>query len=187
METVSPNDFRGGMTIEVDGEVYTIIEFQHVKPGKGGAFVRTKLKNIDNGAMITKTFRAEEKIAKARVDERKMQFLYRSGTQYHFIDNETFEQIEVSEEVLGDAKKYIRENSDVTLLLYEGKIIGVDLPFFVELKVSHTDAGVKGDTVSGGTKPAVLETGLAIRVPFFVSTGDTIKVDTRTGEYIERV
>jgi len=184
---VSTSDFRNGLKIEVDGEPYIIVEFQHVKPGKGGAFVRTKLKNLRTGRVLDKTFRAGEKMPEAEVEERRMQFLYRDGEHYYFMDTNTYEQICLQSEQLGEAKELMPENVIANILFYKGKPIGVELPIFVEVKVAHTDPGVRGDTSAGGSKPATLETGAVIQVPLFINEGDTIRVDTRTRQYIERV
>lgn len=184
---ISTNDFRTGLTIELDGQVYEVIDFQHVKPGKGAAFVRSKLKNLQTGATIEKTFRAGEKVNRAHLDKREMQYLYRAGDTLTFMDTETFEQISFTEEQLGETIKFLKENMVIQVLFHKGNTIGIELPNFVELAVVETDPGVKGDTVSGATKRAKLETGAQIQVPLFVEEGDVIKVDTRTGEYIERV
>jgi elongation factor P len=184
---LSTSDFRNGLKIEVEGEPYAIVEFQHVKPGKGGAFVRTKLKGIKTGSVIDRTFRSGEKFNEPNMEEREMQYLYASGDQYFFMDNQTYEQIAITEEDLGEGKKYLKENMSVKILLYNEKPIGVEVPMFVELKIVKTDPGVRGDTASGGTKPATLETGAVIKVPLYMNEGEIIKVDTRIGEYIERV
>jgi elongation factor P len=184
---ISTNDFRTGLTIELEGEVYTVIDFQHVKPGKGAAFVRSKLKNVKTGGTVEKTFRAGEKVNRAHIDKREMQYLYRAGEQFTFMDTENYEQISFSEEQLGEAVKFLKENMMISVVLHNGTTIGIELPNFVELTVVKTDPGVKGDTVSGATKRAVLETGAEVQVPLFVEEGDVIKVDTRSGEYIERV
>lgn len=184
---ISTNEFRTGVTIELDGDIYTVVEFQHVKPGKGAAFVRSKLKNIKTGGVIEKTFRAGEKIPRAHIDRREMQYLYNSGDQYTMMDLETYEQLNITEEQLGDAKKYLKENIELLVHLYQGIPIGVDLPNSVELEVAETDPGFKGDTAAGGSKPAKLETGTVVQVPFFINVGDILKIDTRTGQYIERV
>ncbi len=183
----STADFRNGMTIEMDGTLYNIVYFQHVKPGKGGAFVRSRLKNLKTGAVVEKTFRAGEKVEQAMLDKRKMQYLYEEGGSYHFMDNETFDQMAVTADDLGEAVRFLKEGTVAEISLYEGKPIGVELPFFVELEVVEAAPGVKGDTASGGTKPAVLETGATVQVPLFMEAGNVIKVDTRTGEYMERV
>ncbi|NLM46282.1 MAG: elongation factor P [Firmicutes bacterium] len=184
---ISTSDFRTGLTIEVDGEVYTIVEFQHVKPGKGSAFVRTKLKNARTGAVTERTFRAGEKMERAMMDRREMQYLYNSGDEYYVMDNETYEQYVLTRDQIGDGVKYLKENMNVTVLFYQDKVFGVELPNFVELVVVDTEPGIKGDTASGGSKPAKLETGLVVQVPFFVNVGDTLRIDTRTGEYLERI
>ncbi len=184
---ISTNDFRNGMTIDLDGVLYNILFFQHVKPGKGGAFVRTRLKNLKTGAVIEKTFRAGEKVELALLDKRSMQYLYREGSRYHFMDMETYEQIALEESEVGEAALYIKEGVVVNMPLYEGKPVGVEPPIFVELEVTETSPGVKGDTASGGSKPATLETGAVIQVPLFIEKGNVVKVDSRTGEYVERV
>ncbi|MBI3353964.1 MAG: elongation factor P [Nitrospirae bacterium] len=184
---LSTSDFRNGLKIEVEGEPYAIVEFQHVKPGKGGAFVRTKLRGIKTGSVIDRTFRSGEKFNKPNMEEREMQYLYASADQYFFMDNQTYEQIALTEENLGEGRKYLKENMAVKILFYNEKPIGVEVPMFVELKIVKTDPGVRGDTASGGTKPATLETGAVIKVPLYMNEGEIIKVDTRTGEYIERV
>jgi len=184
---ISTSDFRTGLTIEVDGEVYTIVEFQHVKPGKGSAFVRTKLKNARTGAVTERTFRAGEKMERAIMDRREMQYLYNSGDEYYVMDNETYEQYALTKDQIGDGIKYLKENMNVTVLFYQDKIFGVELPNFVELVVVDTEPGIKGDTASGGSKPARMETGLVVQVPFFINVGDVLRIDTRSGEYLERV
>ncbi len=187
METISTNDFHTGVTILVDGEIYAVEEFQHVKPGKGSAFVRTKLRNVRTGALIDRTFAAGERVPRAHLDRREMEYLYRSGEELYFMDTETFEQIALSEELLSGGLQYLKENMSVVVIFHEGNPIGVDMPNFVELEVVSTAPGLRGDTASGGSKPATLETGAVVRVPLFIEQGDVIKVDTRTGEYIERV
>lgn len=184
---ISTNDFHTGLTIELDGEVYTVVDFQHVKPGKGSAFVRSKLKNVKTGYVIEKTFRAGEKLPRAHIDYREMQYLYSSGDENYFMDTSTYEQLVLSNETLGDAKKYLKENMVIGVQMYEGSPIGVELPNFVELAVVDTDPGLRGDTATGGSKPATLETGAVVQVPLFVNIGDVIRVDTRTGQYLERV
>ena len=184
---ISTNDFRTGLTIDLDGEVYQVIDFQHVKPGKGAAFVRSKLKNLRTGAVIEKTFNAGEKIPRAHVERREVQYLYNDGTSYNFMDMETFDQFSMTREQLGDAVNFLKENMTINLLMFQGRSIGVDLPNFVELKVVDTPPGIKGDTASGGSKPATLETGYVVQVPFFVEVGDVLQIDTRTGQYIKRV
>lgn len=183
---ISTNDFRIGVTIEVEGEVYTVVDFQHVKPGKGAAFVRSRLKNVKTGAVVEKTFRAGEKLPRAHVDRREMQYLYNTGDQYIFMDNQSYDQLPLGEEQLGEALRFLKENMVITVLMYQGSPIGVELPNSVELKVVDTEPGFKGDTAAGGSKPARLETGATVQVPFFINPGDVIRVDTRTGEYIER-
>ena len=183
---IDTSDFRNGLSIIVDGEIYTIVEFQHVKPGKGGAFVRTKLKNIHTGGVIDKTFRAGERMEQAILERKPMQYLYSTDDEYYLMDMKTFEQISVDKSAFGEAVKYLKENQDVTVLMHEGTVISVELPFTVELEVTETDPGVRGDTVSGGSKPAKLETGAVVQVPFFINIGDVIKVDTRTDAYLER-
>lgn len=183
----STADFRRGLKIELDGVPYAIIEFQHVKPGKGGAFVRTKLKNLVAGRVVDKTFRAGEKVGKPDLVEKSMQYLYAEGSQYYFMDNETYEQTFLTQEQLGESKNFLQENVTVTILYYQGKPIGVDPPIFVELRVIKTEPGVRGDTASGGSKPATLETGAVIQAPLFINEGDKVRIDTRTGEYTERI
>lgn len=184
---ISTNDFRTGLTIEVEGEIYTVVEFQHVKPGKGSAFVRSKLKNLRTGAVIERTFRAGEKVPRAHLERKEMQYLYREGDSFVFMDNETYEQVSLTPDQLGDSVKYLKDNMNIYLLTHDGNLIGVELPNFVELEVVAADPGVRGDTATGGTKSATLETGLTIQVPLFVEVGDVVRVDTRTGEYLERV
>jgi len=184
---ISTNDFKTGLTIELDGDAVTVVDFQHVKPGKGSAFVRAKLKNVRTGAVVERTFNAGEKVPRAHVDRREMQYLYNDGESYNFMNNETYEQLSMSREQLGDAIKYLKENTNVYVLMYQGNIIGVDLPNFVELRVVETAPGIKGDTASGGSKPATVETGAVVQVPFFVEVGDVLQVDTRTGAYLKRV
>ena len=183
----STSDFRNGLKIEVDGIPYEIVEFLHVKPGKGGAFVRTKLKNLENGTAIDKTFRAGERVGKANIKERTMQLLYRSGDEFHFMEMDTYEEMVLTIEELKGADKYLPEEEAVTILYHRKKPIGVKLPLFVNLKVIKTEPGVRGNTAAGGTKPATLSTGAVVQVPFFVEENDLIKVDTRTAEYIERI
>ena len=184
---ISSNDFRNGVSIELDGVAYIVVDFQHVKPGKGAAFVRTKLKNAKTGGVIERIFDAGEKVPKAHLNRREMEYLYNDGEGYIFMDIETFDQISISEEQLGSEVKYLKENMHVIVLFFQGNIIGVDFPGQVELQVVETEPGIKGDTASGGNKPATLETGAVVRVPFFVNEGDVIRVNIKTGEYIERV
>ncbi|MEK7363356.1 MAG: elongation factor P [candidate division NC10 bacterium] len=182
---VSTNDFRKGMKIEVDGAPYAIVDFQHVKPGKGGAFVRTKLKHLRLGTVIDKTFRAEEKVPLVNFEEKRMQFLYRDD-RFHFMDLETYDQIALSEDEVGDARQFLQENTAVEALYVDGAPIGIELPNFVDLVVVKSEPGVRGDTASGGSKPATLETGAVVSVPLFINEGDVLRVDTRTGAYISR-
>ncbi len=183
---ISSNDFRTGVTIELDGGVWQVVDFQHVKPGKGSAFVRTKLKNIKTGAVVERTFNAGEKMPRAHLDQRAMQYLYESDGMFNFMDNETYEQISLSNEQLGDAMKFLKENMSIGVLFFQGTVIGIDLPNSVELEVVETDPGIRGDTATGGTKPAKLETGYVVKVPLFINIGDVLRIDTRTGDYIER-
>jgi elongation factor P len=183
----STADFRNGLKIELNGEPFIIVDFQHVKPGKGGAFVRTKLKGLKTGALLDKTFRSGEKVDKPDLDDREMQYLYASEGQFCFMDTENYEQIYLTEEQLGDNRNYLQENVKVKILLYKGAPIGVELPNFVVLQVTETEPGFKGDTASGGSKPATLETGVVVKVPFYMNEGERVKIDTRTGEFIERV
>lgn len=183
---ISVNDLRTGLTIEVDGAIYSVVEFLHVKPGKGAAFVRTKLKNVKSGSVVERTFRAGERVNRAHVETRQMQYLYFTGTEYAFMDTGNYEQVSLSAQNLGDAPNYLKENMTIGIQFYDGEAIGVDLPTFVELEVTATDPGLKGDTATGGTKPATLQTGLVVQVPLFVNTGDKLRVDTRTGEYLSR-
>jgi len=184
---ISTNKFKNGMAIKLEGNLFFIVEFQHVKPGKGGAFVRTKLKNVKTGAVIDRTFRAGEKFDQAILDKRKMQFLYTDGDSYNFMDTETYNQIALSKEQLGDVMKYVKENDNIDVLMYEDQPLNVEPEIFVELEVTETDPGLKGDTSSGGTKPATTETGAVVQVPLFIQIGDVIKIDTRTNAYITRV
>ena len=186
MAAVSTNDLKNGMSVNLPEGLFSIVDFQHVKPGKGGAFVRTTLKNLRNGAVIDRTFRAGEKLDQAIIDKREMQFLYRSGEDFVFMDNESYDQLNVPPTSLADATSYIVDGSTVVLQMYGDEIVGTDLPTSVELTVSDTEPGVQGDRVSGARKPATLETGLVVQVPLFVNPGDRIKVDTRSGEYITR-
>ncbi len=184
---IDTSDFKNGLHILQDGEIYTIVEFQHVKPGKGGAFVRSKLKNLKSGAVTDKTFRAGERMEQAIVERKPMQYLYNQDDEYILMDMETFDQITVPESLLGAQVKYLKENSDVSTVVYNGSIMGVEIPISIELEVVETDPGVRGDTASGGSKPATLETGAVVQVPFFINIGDKIKVDTRSDTYLERV
>lgn len=182
---VSTNDFRKGMKIEVDGAPYSIVDFQHVKPGKGGAFVRTKLKHLRLGTVIDKTFRAEEKVPLVNFEEKRMQFLYRDD-RFHFMDLDTYDQIALSEDEVGEARQFLKENTEVEVLYVDGVPMGIELPNFVDLVVVKTDPGVRGDTASGGSKPATLETEAVVSVPLFINEGDLLRIDTRTGAYISR-
>ena len=184
---ISAGDFRNGITIEYENSVYQIIEFQHVKPGKGAAFVRTKLKDIKNGGVIEKSFRPTEKCPQARIDRNDMQYLYSDGDLFHFMDVETYEQIALNAEDIGDALKFVKENEMVKVCSHNGNVFAVEPPLFVELVITETEPGVKGDTATGATKPATVETGATVLVPLFVNQDDVIKIDTRTGEYLSRV
>ena len=183
---MSVNDFKNGLTIEYDGNIWRIVEFQHVKPGKGGAFVRSKLKNLRTGAVQEKTFRATEKVEKAQVDTKKMQYLYADGDNHVFMDTETYEQIEIPGSSIKDELKYLKENMVVNVVMYQGEVIGIELPKTVDLEVKETEPGIKGDTQSGGSKPATMETGLVVQVPFFVNAGDVLTINTTDGSYISR-
>ena len=184
---LSAGDFRNGMTIELENNIYQIIEFQHVKPGKGAAFVRTKLKNIKSGGVVEKTFRPTEKFPQARIDRKDMQYLYSDGDLYNFMDMETYEQIALDTSAIGDALKFVKENEVVKICSHNGNVFAVEPPLFVELVITETEPGVKGDTATGATKPATVETGATVYVPLFVNQDDVIKIDTRTGEYLSRV
>jgi elongation factor P len=184
---ISTNEFRTGMTIEMDGQAFQIVDFQHVKPGKGAAFVRAKIKNVESGAVQELTFRAGEKVNRAHVERKEMQYLYDAGNFYTFMDTENYEQINVNHDVLGDDIKFLKENENVTMVIYNDRVIGVELPYYVELVIADTAPGFKGDTAQGGSKPATMETGLVVNVPFFVNTGEKIRIDTRTKEYLDRV
>lgn len=183
---IDTSDFRNGLSIQMDNNIYTIVEFQHVKPGKGGAFVRTKLKNIRSGAVTDKTFRAGERMEQAILERKSLNYTYKQDSDYFFMDMESYEQIPVREELIGSQVRYLKEGEEVSVLMHEGTIIGVELPFTVTLEIVETDPGVRGDTASGGSKPAKLETGAVVQVPFFVQIGDRIRVDTRTDAYLER-
>ncbi|MFH2070757.1 MAG: elongation factor P [Elusimicrobiota bacterium] len=184
---VGTSDFHNGLNIEVEGDIWTIIWFQHHKPGKGGAVMRTKLRNIHTGSTIERTFRSGEKFRDVELEKRKKQYMYNDGKQWHFMDMETFEQSPVSREELGEESKFLKENDIIEFLYLDGKYLGVELPITVELKITHTVPGARGDTVSNVMKPATIETGAEIRVPLFIDIGDVVRVDTRTGEYVERV
>ena len=183
---VSAGDFRNGITFEMDGNVYSIIEFQHVKPGKGAAFVRTKLKNIKSGGVVEKTFRPTEKCPQARIDRKDMQYLYEDGDLYYFMDTETYDQVALNSETVGDALKFVKENEMCKICSHNGSVFSVEPPLFVELEITETEPGFKGDTATGASKPATVETGATVAVPLFVNQGDKIKIDTRTGEYLSR-
>lgn len=183
---ISAGDFRNGVTFDMDGNVVQIIEFQHVKPGKGAAFVRTKIRNVITGSVVEKTFSPTDKFPTAFVERKDMQYLYADGDLHYFMDNETYENIPINKDVLGDSFKFVKENTDVKVLSYKGTIFGVEPPFFVELQVTQTDPGFKGNTATNTTKPAIVETGATINVPLFINEGDVIRVDTRIGEYMER-
>ena len=184
---IQAGDFRNGITVEIEGNVYQIIEFQHVKPGKGAAFVRTKLKNIINGGVVEKTFRPNEKFPAARIDRNDMQYLYSDGELFHFMDVNTYEQIALNSDDIGDSLKFVKENEMVKMCSYNGKVFAVEPPLFVELEITDTEPGFKGDTATGASKPATVETGALVYVPLFVEQGEKIKIDTRTGEYLSRV
>ncbi|MFW6028612.1 MAG: elongation factor P [Halanaerobiales bacterium] len=184
---VSAGDFKNGLTIEYEGSIYVIIDFQHVKPGKGAAFVRTKIKNLKTGTVVEKTFRPSEKVPTAHIERKEMQYLYNDGDLFHFMDVETYEQIAINKDQIGDTLKFVKENDMVKILTHEGVVFGIEPPLFVELEVTHTEPGLKGDTATGANKPATVETGATVTVPLFVEIGDKIKIDTRTGEYLSRV
>jgi len=183
---ISTNDLRTGLTVEIDGDAWSIVEFQHVKPGKGAAFVRTKMKNLRSGSVQERTFNAGEKLARARVDTREMQFLYKMDDEYTFMDTESFEQMVLMAADLGNNTNYLIDNMNIEVLVFDEKVIGIELPNVVELKIADTDPGFRGDTATGGSKPATLETGATIRVPFFINIGDVVRVDTRSNEYLGR-
>lgn len=182
----STPDFRRGLKIEINDEPFTIVSFQHVKPGKGGAFVRTKLKNLLNGNVVDRTFRSGEKVGKPDIEEKEMQYLYTDG-DFHFMDNDTYEQTSLTADLVGNDKDFLQENSIVTVLFYKGRVVNLELPTFVVLEVTEAEPGIKGDTASSVTKPVTVETGARINVPLFINPGDRLKIDTRTGEYMERV
>ncbi|CDB88986.1 MAG: elongation factor P [Christensenellales bacterium] len=183
---VSAGDFRNGLTIEFEGNVYQVIEFQHVKPGKGAAFVRTKLKNIKSGGVVEKTFRPTEKCPQAHIERQEMQYLY-ADDMYHFMNTETYDQIDMTADQVGDSLKFVKENEMVKMLSHNGDVFAIEPPLFVELEITETEPGFKGDTAQGASKPAIVETGAQVSVPLFVETGDRISIDTRTGEYLKRV
>ena len=183
---ISAGDFRNGLTIEFEGNVYQVIEFQHVKPGKGAAFVRTKLKNIKSGGVVEKTFRPTEKCPQAHIERQEMQYLY-ADDMYHFMNTETYDQIDMTADQVGDSLKFVKENEMVKMLSHNGDVFAIEPPLFVELEITETEPGFKGDTAQGASKPAIVETGAQVSVPLFVETGDRISIDTRTGEYLKRV
>ncbi len=187
MAVYSAGDFRNGTTFEMEGNVYRVVEFQHVKPGKGSAFVRTKIKNVITGSVLEKTFNPSEKFPSAEIERKEMQYLYEDGGIYYFMDNETYEQLPLNKEQLGDSLKYLKENMNVKILSYKGNVFATEPPMFVELEVTYTEPGFAGNTTTTSGKPAKLENGLEISVPMFINIGDIIKIDTRTGEYLERV
>jgi len=184
---ISAGDFKNGVTLEIEGNIYQILEFQHVKPGKGAAFVRTKLKNIINGGAIERTFRPTEKFPKAHIERKDMQYLYTDGELFHFMDVETYDQIALNQDAIGDSLKFVKENEMVKICSHKGNVFAVEPPLFVELAIIDTEPGFKGDTAQGATKPATVETGALVYVPLFVEMGDVLKIDTRTGEYLSRV
>ena len=184
---ISASDFRNGITVEIDGNVCQILEFQHVKPGKGAAFVRTKLKNIINGGVIEKTFRPTEKFPQARIDRKDMQYLYKDGDLFYFMDTESYDQLPISADTISEAMKFVKEDEMVKVCSYNGNVFSVEPPLFVELEVTETEPGFKGDTATGASKPATVETGATIAVPLFIDEGEKVKIDTRTGEYLSKV
>ena len=184
---ISAGDFRNGVTFEMDGQVVSIIEFQHVKPGKGAAFVRTKIKDVVNGGVVERTFRPTEKFPAARIDRVDMQYLYADGELFNFMNQETYDQVALNKDIIGDALKFVKENEVCKVCSYNGNVFSVEPPLFVELEITDTEPGFKGDTATGANKPATVETGAQVNVPLFVETGDKIKIDTRTGEYLSRV
>ena len=183
---ISAGDFRNGATFELDGQIFQVIEFQHVKPGKGAAFVRTKLKNIVSGSTVERTFNPSDKMPKAHIERKDMQYLYNDGELFHFMDVESFEQLPLNADAIGDALKFVKEEVVVKVLSFKGNVFGIEPPNFVELKITETEPGFKGDTATGATKPATMETGAVVKVPLFVNEGEVIRIDTRTGEYMER-
>ena len=183
---VTASDFRNGMTVQIDGNICVIIEFQHVKPGKGAAFVRTKYKNIITGAVLEKAFKPEDKFEKAHIDRKKMQYLYNDGDLYYFMDMESYDQMPIGQEIVGDALKFVKENEEVTISIYQGNPFSIEPPTSVVLQITESEPGVKGNTATGATKPAIVETGAQVMVPLFVEQGEMIKIDTRTGEYLSR-
>ena len=184
---LSINEIKNGVTILVDGDVYMVVDFQHVKPGKGAAFVRTKMRNLKNSNILERTFRGDEKIDEAFIEERKLQYQYSAGDLFHFMDQENYEDVAMSKETLGDRVKFLKDNIDANAYFYKGEVLYVNLPNFVQYTVTHTEPGIKGDTAKSGTKPATIDSGANIQVPLFINQGDVIKVDTRSGSYVERV
>ncbi|MDR2899688.1 MAG: elongation factor P [Clostridiales bacterium] len=184
---ISASEFRNGVTVDIDGDIFVIVEFQHVKPGKGAAFVRTKIRNLITGSVIERTFRPSEKMPRAHIDRKDMQYLYRDGDLYYFMDNESYEQTAINASDVGDTLNYVKENETVKVLSHNESVFGIEPPTFVELRITDTEPGFKGDTATGATKPATLETGATANVPLFINTDDVIKIDTRTGEYLGRV
>lgn len=184
---ITANEFKIGLTLELDGAIYVIVDYQPVKPGKGGAFTRTRLKNLRTKRIIEKTFRVEERFQEAYIEEKKVQYLYRAGDMYHFLDQQTFEELIIEADKLSDISKFLKDNIEVTVIFYKNELIEIVLPIFLELKITHTEPGIRGDTARSAYKPATLETGAAIQVPLFITENDIIKLDTRTGEYVERV
>ena len=184
---ISAGDFKNGLTLEIDGQVMQILEFQHVKPGKGAAFVRTKMKNVINGGVVEKTFRPTEKFPAARIDRKNSQYLYNDGDLYYFMDPETYDQVMINKEIIGDNMKFVKENEEVKVVSYNGSVFAIEPPLFVELEVTETEPGFAGNTAQGASKPATVETGAQISVPLFVNQGDKVQIDTRTGDYLKRV
>ena len=184
---ISASEFRNGATLEVDGDIFVVLEFQHVKPGKGAAFVRTKLKNLKTGGIVERTFRPTEKMPRAHIDRKELQYLYKDGDLYYFMDTESFEQTAINASDIGDTLRFVKENEMVKILSHEGVVFGIEPPTFVMLQITDTEPGFRGDTATGATKPATVETGAVINVPLFMSIGETVKIDTRTGEYLGRV
>ena len=183
---ISAGDFKNGLTLEIEGQVMQILEFQHVKPGKGAAFVRTKMRNVINGGVVEKTFRPTEKFPAARIDRKNEQYLYNDGDLYYFMDPETFDQVMINKDIIGDSMKFVKENDEVKVVSYNGSVFAIEPPLFVELEVTETEPGFAGNTAQGATKPATVETGATIQVPLFVNIGDKVKIDTRTEEYLSR-
>jgi elongation factor P len=183
---ITASEFRNGATFELDGQIFQVVEFQHVKPGKGAAFVRTKLKNVITGSTVERTFNPTDKMDKAHIERKDMQYLYNDGDLFYFMDVETYEQLPLNQSTIGDALKFVKENMICKILSHNGNVFGIEPPTFVELEVTQTDPGFKGDTATGATKPATLETGATVKVPLFINQGDMIRIDTRTGEYLER-